>query len=261
MAYFYLDDSKRHTYGFSLAAFVICKKDPTSEVRRIFNTHGFDPDVFEFKSSILGMKEKDSLRRLRDALTDYIGRNCQISVCVVNGDKRLGPAALMLLSASLKHPRLADRQHRIFFDQGLFSSKKRAMLIARSDASLSNCDFAFEQDSRSLLGIQLADLVAYTCSTMLRETLSPNPKQVTLNCPDDSEHHNLEVPLVFELWAGIRHSFLSIVRPVHPDHSDHSDFGTADVHPWGLFVDESVNTKVASAAMERFGTNYLGCIH
>ena len=260
MAYFYLDDSKHHKFGFSLAAFVICEEDPTSEVSQIFWSHGFNPEQFELKSTLL-MNEKESLQELRHTLKDFIHGNCEISVCVVDGDKRLGPAALTLLSASLKHPGLADRQHRIFFDQGLFSSRKSAMLTAKSDASLSYCDFAFEQDSRGLLGIQLADLVAHTCGRMLRETLSPNPKMVTINNPGGSSYHNMEVPLVFELWAGIRHSFLGIVKSDHADHFDHPDFAIADVYPFGLFVDESVGTKIASAAMDRFGKNYLGCIH
>ena len=112
-----------------------------------------------------------------------------------------------------------------------------------------------------MLGIQLADLVAHTCGTMLKETLSPVPKIVTLNDPNDRAYHGKEVPLEFELWAGIRYSLLGEVKSVHASDPEHPDFATVVMHPFGLFVDESVCTKIASAAMDRFGKIYLGCVH
>ena len=51
MAFLYLDDSKHHRFGFSIAAFVICDVDPTEEVSSIFRDYGYDPASFEFKSS------------------------------------------------------------------------------------------------------------------------------------------------------------------------------------------------------------------
>ena len=121
-----------YEFSFSLAAFVICEEDPTSGVIQIFKSHGFDPEQFEFKSTLLWKEAGDSLVELRDALKHFIHRNCKISVCVVDEDKRLGPAALMLLSASLKHPQLAGGQHRVFFDQGLFSSEKKRLSLQQA---------------------------------------------------------------------------------------------------------------------------------
>ncbi|WP_122073538.1 DUF3800 domain-containing protein [Pseudophaeobacter sp. EL27] len=257
MAFLYLDDSKHHRYGFSLAAFVICESDPTEEVEEIFRKYGFDPTMFEFKSSAK-MKNNTDLQMLRRRLKTYIHRNCKISVCVVQGDKRLGPAALKLLKSSLTHPWLEGKEHQVFFDEGLFPSTNGAEALAKEDDSLGNCEFHFEQDSRSILGIQLADTVAHTCSTMLLETLGHISKKVVLRTPGDSLYDGLEVELGFEMWAEIRYAFLSQNKP---NPKDDFEFATVDVYPWGLLIDDSVSERVASAAMERFGENYVGCIH
>jgi hypothetical protein len=257
MAYFYLDDSKHHRFGFSLSAFVICDSDPTEHVRSIFTRFGYDPEKFEYKSSAK-MLGDEQLQALRDALRFFIGTQCKIAVCVVDGDKRIGPASLRLLSSALSHPRLEGQSHKVFFDEGLFQSPKAAADLAGQDASLARCDFHFEQDSRMHSGIQLADIVAHTCSTMLLDTLGHITKKVIVDAPGDSVYDGLEVELGFEMWASIRYAFLAQNKP---NPKDDFDFATVDVYPWGLFIDDSVNSQVSAGAMERFGENYLGCIH
>jgi hypothetical protein len=257
MAYIYLDDSKHHRFGFSLAAFVICDLDPMEHVSSVFRKYGYDPAEFEFKSSAR-MVGDGQVQALRGALKSFISRNCKIAVCVVDGDKRLGPAALKLLSSALSHPTLQGQANKVFFDEGLFQSTTAATFLAERDATLSCCEFYFEQDSKMQLGIQLADIVAHTCSTMLLETLGHVTKKVTLTAPGDSVYDGLEVGLGFEMWAGIRYTFLSKNKQ---NPKDDFDLANVDVYPWGLFIDDSVSDEISNAAMERFGENYLGCIH
>ena len=257
MAYIYLDDSKHHRFDFSLGAFVICEADPTEYVSSVFREFGFDPAEFEYKSSAK-MVSDEGLRNLRTALKSFIGTQCKIAVCVVNGDKRLGPAALQLLSGALSHPKLIGQTHKVFFDQGMFSSVKAASELAKRDATLACCEFHFEQDSRTHLGIQLADIAAHTCSTMLLEALGHITKKVTIDNPSDSGYHGLEIELGFEMWADIRYAFLAQSKQ---NPKDDFDVAYVDVFPWGLFIDESVSDKVSAKAMQRFGENYLGCIH
>lgn len=257
MAYLFLDDSKHHRSGFSLAAFVICDADPSERVSAIFRDLGYDPENFEYKSSAK-MLGDSRLQALRNALKTFVGQECRIAVCVVDGDKRLGPAALELLGTALSHPTLEGQPHKVVFDEGLFQSSEAAADLVSKNASLRHCEFHFEQDSKSHLGIQLADIVAHTCSIMLLETLGHMTKKVILDRPGDSVYDGLEVELGFEMWAGIRYAFLAKNRQ---NPNDEFDFANVDVYPWGLFIDESVGEKVCIAAMERFGKNYLGCIH
>ena len=68
----------------------------------------------------------------------------------------------------------------MFFDEGLFQSSKFALQLVRGDPKFGLCKFHFEQDPREHLGIQLADIVAHTCRTMLLETLGHITKKVVL---------------------------------------------------------------------------------
>ena len=190
MAYLYLDDSKHHRAGFSLAAFVICETDPTGHIEAIIREFGLDPSDFEYKSSTK-MANHSRLRDLRNALRQYIARRCRIAVFVVDGDKRIGPAALRLLCSTLSHPSLEGRDHKVFFDEGLFRSPKSAAGLASKDGRLARCQFHFEQDSSKNAGIQLADLVSHTCSTMLLDTLGHIAKTVVLSMPGDSAYDGL----------------------------------------------------------------------
>jgi len=257
MAYFYLDDSKHQRFGFSLAAFVICDSDPTDHIGSVFRKLGYDPEEFEYKSSSK-MAGDRRLQALRNALKSFIGRQCKIAVCVVDGDKKLGPAALRLLSSALSHPSLAGQSHKVFFDEGLFRSKNAGAGLADRDTAFGCCEFHFEQDSQMHLGIQLADIVAHTCSTMLLETLGHVTKKVILDALGDSIYDGLEVELGFEMWAGIRYAFLAENKQ---NPKDDFDLAYVDVYPWGLFIDDSVSKQISNAAMERFGENYLGCMH
>jgi len=257
MAYFYLDDSKHHRFGFSMAAFVICDSDPTEHVSSAFERFGYDPRDFEFKSSAK-MAGDRRLQSLREALRSYLRGHCKIAVCVVDGDKRIGPAALKLLSSALAHPRFEGQLNKVFFDEGLFQSPRAAADLVDGDATLATCEFYFEQDSKRHLGIQLADIVAHTCSTMLLETLGHVTKKVILDAPGDSVYDGLEVELGFEMWASIRYAFLAKSKQ---EPKDDLDLAYVEVFPWGLYIDESVSERIAAAAMARFGENYLGCIH
>lgn len=124
MAYLFLDDSKHHRSGFSLAAFAICDTDPTEEMDALFREYGFDPGTFEFKSSAT-MNDNNNLQALRDSLKHFIARNCKMALCIVDSaedTRKLGPASLTLLRSALKHPRLEGQQHEVFFDEGLFKT-------------------------------------------------------------------------------------------------------------------------------------------
>jgi len=260
MAYLFLDDSKHHRSGFSLAAFAICDVDPKEEMGALFREYGFDPGTFEFKSSAT-MNDNNDLQALRGSLKHFIARNCKMALCVVDSaddTQTLGPASLTLLRSALKHPRLEGQQHEVFLDEGLFKHKSAAEALVSGDLELQGCNFHFEQDSKAVMGIQLADIMAHTCSIMLLEALGDISKKVIVNAPGDSVYDGLEVELGFEMWAGIRYAFLSQNKP---NPKDDFDLANVNVYPWGLFIDESVNERVAPVAMDRFGENYLGCIH
>jgi hypothetical protein len=254
LAYFYLDDSKHHSCGFSISAFAIFDEDPQEELFSMFREEGFDPGSFEFKSSHK-MAGNLPLQKLRSKLRTYMHHNCRVALSVVSLDKQLGPASLLLLQKALAHGRLEGKEHEVFFDQGLFASKQAGANLAASITGLGQCKFHFEQDSKLIAGIQIADLVAHTCSTMLLDALGLIKKKVR-----DPERYVEDdtIDLGFEMWATIRYAFLceSNSKP-----RNEADLAIANVEPYGLYVDDGVNQSIARAAFDRFGEMYLGCIH
>lgn len=257
MAYFYLDDSKHHAHEFSLAAFAICDEDPHEELNILFAKCGFDLLAFEYKSSAK-MKDDPKLRNLRETLREFVRSKCRIAVCVVEGDENIGPASLELLKKATKHPSLKGQHHQVFFDEGLFSSERAAGETAAKIGGLNSCTIHFEQDSQLISGIQVADLVAHTCGTMLLDALGKISKMVVVDEPGDSTYHGLEIELGFEMWAGMRYTFLSVSNGAD---IDDEEFAFVHVEPHGLHIDRSVSSEVAEAARNRFGSMYLGCIH
>lgn len=255
MAFMYFDDSKHHSWGFSLGTFVICEHEPTSDLARILKKCEFDLKGFEFKSSS-PMKDSPGLQILRDELRSFIQWKCKVAVCVVDGDKNLGPAGLKLLKRALPHKMFNGQSHQVFFDQGLFSSNKAAVKTSQNIGEFEGCELHFEQDSKSIIGVQLADLVAHTCSTMLLDSLGKKMKLVKLE--NSGYDDDVEIDLGFELWAGLRYAFLSTPKT---DIKDDFDQATVDVSSYGLFIDDSAGTEVAAAAFMRFSEMYLGCIH
>ncbi|MEJ6391930.1 hypothetical protein V8J82_01600 [Gymnodinialimonas sp. 2305UL16-5] len=165
---------------------------------------------------------------------------------------------LLNYSAPLSHIPYLKGNRTNFFDQGLFQSSRAAARSVHGVADFELCKFHFEQDSQVHLGIQLADIVAHTCSTMLLETLGHVTKKIVVNTPGDSVYDGMEIELGFEMWAGILYAFLAKNKQ---NPKDDFDLANVDVHPWGLFIDESVNEQISNAAMKRFGENYLGWIH
>ena len=255
MAFLYLDDSKHHRRGFSLATFVVCETDPQDELTSLIKTSGFDPATFEFKSSY-SMKDNPELKILRDKLPQFILHKCELAVCIVTGDKNLGSASLHLLQKALQHKHLINSEHEIFFDEGLFSSKTAANKLAQELDGFEKCTFHFEQNSLNIAGIQIADLAAHTCATMLSETLGLIDKEVEII--DGGYPDGTMAKLGFELWARVRYNFLSKSKT---DDYDDPDFAFVNVEPFGLFIHESADEVLFKAAHERFGEMYLGCIH
>ncbi len=255
MAYFYLDDSKHHPHGFSLAAFAICDEDPHEELESLFAKCGFELTTYEYKSSTI-MSDNPKLQRLRGALKGFVRSKCKIAVCVVDGDKNLGPASLALLKKATMHPNSRDQRHRVFFDEGLFSSEQAALQCAAEIGGLDGCTIHFEQDSRSVSGIQVADLIAHTCGTMLLDALGKINKIVDV--PNSGYDDDVEIDLGFEMWADLRYAFLSVGNGAG---IDDEDFAVVLVEPHGLYIDPSTSSEVTVAASNRFGSMYLGCIH
>jgi len=148
----------------------------------------------------------------------------------------------------------------ISLDQGIFKNLNDEVLILLQNDLNKYPVFLFEeQDSKIIRGIQVADLVASKCSTMLKEALGLVDKTVKAG-PKSGYDPDMEINIGFELWADIRYNFFSDPPP-DPDVWDSMLNCKAFVGKKGLYISENCSDKIKIAATERFGEMYLGCIH
>ncbi len=251
----FVDDSVHQIAGFVLCAVVFAPDSVTNEIARHLQDAGLVVGVDEFKSGAR-MSDRPELRDLRSALSVLVHHSCKIGVVVapVDDRNRIGEIVLHGLAKMLETGVLPAEERTVFLDQGMFRTAEQAARLAQETPILRDQLICAEQDSREILGIQLADLVAHTCSAMLRAQLGGTEK--TVKAGDNSGYDpDMDVELEFLLWASLRYAFIS-----RPDTSRWKDEPVVDTTP-GLYVDPACFVKLSAAALERFGAVWLGCIH
>jgi hypothetical protein len=255
MGYFYVDDSVHERGNFILCAAVYSRTELGSEIQSELERAGLTPGTDEFKSGIR-MDRNPRMMELRSALMSDIGGNRHIAIIVapITQRSRLGSVVLNALTQFIDGNEIVDRSGDVFIDQGMFSSATNGAREAATYTALSGYRINVEQDSRVVLGIQLADLAAHTCAVMLLDQLGLVTK--TVKAGENSGYDpEMDLELGFALWGQIRYSFF---RRQHPDRDPENPL--LDTRS-GLFIDPTSSTELVDAALARFGNVWMGCIH
>ncbi|MDX9782798.1 MAG: DUF3800 domain-containing protein [Bacteroidales bacterium] len=258
--YIYYDDSKHPGSGFYLGAFVYSDKDLNNIISGYISLCGLDPNKDEFKSSLRKDKNPKQIE-LRRYLKRLIG-NIRIFVVIAQPNENdFKMATRNALINLIEHNQAALKSNlNIFLDQGIFKNENDAeykLLTGKLDAN--SVKLKIEQDSVEIKGIQLADLVAHTCSIMLKESLGLINK--TIKAGDNSGYDpDTDIEIGFEMWAGVRYNFFSNSPPRPDDWDSQLDF-VAKVGKRGLFISDNCSAEIKIKGNERFGEMYLGCIH
>lgn len=176
MGFFYFDESMHPKAKFVLGAFAYAERDLDEVVAKALREGGLTPRLDEFKSGARmdGSPQQESTRKhLRSVVHDH----CRIGIVVAPHSPRqqLGSEALRGLTKILSTNRFQSTRHQVFFDQGIFPAS-RAITKSAETLGDSGLTYFFEQDSRQVLGLQVADLVAHTCAVMLLAELGLKKK-------------------------------------------------------------------------------------
>jgi hypothetical protein len=252
---FYFDESIHPRGGFILGAYVF-GPDPAPRVTAALRSVGLDPDTDEFKSSAR-MTERPALQALRGELQQILYPDYRYGVVVTADSDRvaLGKEALVGLNKICRANGISSET--AYFDRGIFTSTTRAEQITQSLGISDICEVRPEQDSRVVKGLQLADLVAHTCATMLLDALGLVRKYVKAG-PNSGYDPDLGLELGFELWATVRHQFFNGGLPSNVQSNEDL---VVEVGAYGLHIAESCRPELRDAAVSRFAKQYLGCIH
>lgn len=260
MGHFYFDESV-HTQGdFVLGAFAYAESDLDGGVADALQRSGLKPGVDEFKSGSR-MDRQPLQAEARKSLRRLLYDRCRIGIVIAPFRSRsaLGDEALLGLKKILLRNRFQSASHEVFFDQGIFANRIASEVAASRAFEGQNCSFHFEQNSVMVMGLQVADLIAHTCATMMLAQLGLVKKRVKV-CENSGYDPNSETELEFELWAGLRRNFFAAAPPPVDSWKSQLDF-QVDVESRGLHIADSCDSKIRGAALNRFGRMYLGCIH
>jgi hypothetical protein len=253
MGYFFFDESVHDRGNFVLGAFVYRVPNPQESIAAALTAAGLVPGRDEFKS---GARMKDDPRQqaARAGLKAILWDGSKIALVVIPASSRsqLGGEALRALSSFLDVNMLGQQNHQVYLDGGLFPSVTAARAQAISACLPSTCDLYPEADSKVVLGLQLADLVAHSASVMLLERMGAIGKTVKAG-RNSGYDPDTEIRIGFELWAGLRHDFFGGPIPDPETLASQADF-QYQVEPYGLYVSPLCSALLAGAARACFVT-------
>lgn len=252
---FYFDESIHDRGNFIIGCFIYSRKNLSTLISEALTKYGYNPRLEEFKSSVNYSKEPGMIK-VRDELKNLIS-NTKIGLVIIPRNQRdnLGFEGIKALKQFID-TNIIEEKLEIFFDQGIFSNQENARKLIK-ELCLDKHEFHFEQDSKEVKGIQLADLCAHSMSIMLLEALGVISKKVKVgeNCGYDSD---LEIEIGYEMWATLRYYFFHENTNHLPDPVGNYTF---KVEPYGLYISDYCDAKLAEVARSRFEEVYIGCIH
>ena len=247
--YFYIDESIHDKAGFIIAACVYSKTDLNEDIAKIIQDCGFDSKDFEFKSRTNYTKEPSQVK-VRESLKSLLSAKCKIGIVIIPRDKRneLGNECIKGIKQFVSSNKI-NLPVSIYFDEGIKGNL---------DNTNSEIELFFNQDSKLMRGIQLADLAAHISSIQLKDVMGLISKKVKAG-ENSGYDPDMEIELGFEMWATLRYSYFNKGTTEYSE--DSIELATIDVEPYGLYISEFCNDELARMSRDRFATMYLGCIH
>lgn len=241
----YIDESIHDRANFIVLAAIWVPPDEIRIATEALSECGFVPGRDEFKSS-MKMNGNSHAQALREHFRKIIGR-CKIAIgiCAVNERHQL-----MSLAASIGNAVASQNPNEngiIHLDQGI-----KPQSISLPTGYLLNADC----DSKTVIGIQLADCCAHFIATILLDELGVARKMVPARRVYPGNDGDLE--LAWELWASIRYA-LAGSDPMGA--LDDDGFHEPLLKPFGLVFSDGCDLSVVEAAKRRFGSVWVGCIH
>jgi hypothetical protein len=252
----YFDESIRDSGNFILGAMVLSERDLSALVRKAWVEMGLDSD-FEYKSSAL--KLYDARAHGHRAVIRRMLMGCDLSLLVCPSSDRhsLGQHCAKLVLQLQRTGHLAGGPHELFVDENIFMPR-----VAMDELTAAGVVVHLQQNSKIVGGLQVADHAAHALGGMLLEEMGLVKKLVRAG-ENSGYHPEQMLELGFELWASLRYALVGKnehIAGLSPPADDPANpYFRVDGH--GLYIAPSCPPVLAAHARDRFGVNYLGCIH
>jgi hypothetical protein len=258
MTKFYIDDSIHERGNFIISGIVITDEEIDALISESLLKNEFNPETDEFKSG-LSYRRYPKMINVRQDIKNIIRNHCKIGLVILPSSERanIGIETLKGLKQIIESNDF-EQDFEVFIDENYFRNADTGIKLAK-EINLNNGKLNLEVDSKLVKGIQLADLVAHTCSTMMLEKLGLVTKQVKVGENSGYDDPDMEVEIGFELWADLRYCFLGKLDEEKLNNGDEPPINKTE--PFGLYISELCNEELATNTRQRFGEIYLGCIH
>lgn len=257
MSYCYFDESIRERGGFIVGALVVSDRDLSPLIAEEWARLGLTPGSEEYKSS--NPKNGNELGVAQRQVVAQLLQESKLGFVVVPIDDRegLGGYCAGLVIQLIETGSIGAGEHSLYLDEGIPVSAAHLERLGQMEVSV-----AMRCDSKKVGGIQVADHAAHALGGMLLEEMGLLRKQVRAG-ENSGYHPDGLLDLGFELWASLRYALIGRNEYIEglsppPDDPANPYFRVDGV---GLYVATTCSADLARHARERFGVNYLGCIH
>ena len=271
----YVDESVQNDSGFVATAFVFAGPAFEGEAERVLREAGLSPRKDELKSSAR-MDLDPRMRSARGAALNLAGSSARVAVFFGPCNRStIGKQSLQALQAVLLRNVLATVPLEVHFDEDIFPTVEEAIRLQKLFRILAPVRIHPREDSRLVLGIQIADVVAHSFGQIVKAEISGNSKEVEIGGPATGYPEGTRATLSWSLLMSLRYALFT--RPIaydgdqHPTESDpvvldpiHDDPVEYGPHPtllgWGVQVAPEASAGLRYAVERSLGRTWLGCI-
>jgi hypothetical protein len=255
MSHCYFDESIREQGGFIVGALVVSNRDLSPVIAEEWVRLGLNPESEEYKSS--NPKNGNELGIAQRQVVAQLLRESKLGLVVAPKEDRetLGGSCARLVAQLIESGSIVTGEHSLYLDEGIPFGAADLKYLGQLGVSV-----AAQCDSKKVGGIQVADHAAHALGGMLLEEMGLLKKQVRAG---ENYHPDDLLDLGFELWASLRYALMGRNEYIEglsppPDDPANPYFLVDGV---GLYVATTCSADLARHARDRFGVNYLGCIH
>jgi hypothetical protein len=276
--FIYVDESIHDNLGFIVTAFVCSRNDLNAFVAKVLAEEKLEPGVNEFKSSSY-MTVNPTMQIVRDKLFSVANNETKVALLISSSKMRsiLGKDTMEALNLIAIRNGIDLKSSSVFFDQGIVQSEKEGFKIAEHLSMPSGAKLHFQQDSKTVMGIQIADALAHTSAQVLREQITGRGKSVQIGGEKTGYEVGTTANLGWLLLMSISRCFF-VRQMLYPQNMESYDPRTNPVilrdmddpatfakHPdllgWGVIVADNLDPNISRSVETAFGKIWLGCIH
>lgn len=200
----YVDESVQTDSGFVATAFVFGGPAFEVEAERVLRDSGLCPREDELKSSAR-MDLDPRMRAARDAALHLAGSSARVAVFFGPYNRStIGKHSLQALQSVLLRNALFGAPLDVHFDEDIFPTVAEAQRLQKLFRALGHVRIHPREDSRLVLGIQIADVVAHSFGQILKAEISGEANEVEIGGPDTGYPDGTKAPLGWSLLMRLR---------------------------------------------------------